>query len=305
MLKKSQVSFEFILIFTLVLMALIGFIYIINRRIGEISEQQEFLAMKNLANNIKNEVVLASSVRDNYIRKFEIPYRILGKEYNMFIENDELVIETLENEKVSNSYFTVFPIHVRGTFIEDIQPDNRDHCITKNEFDGIRIAKNQASLASEKFKYEEGDEFDVLVRLNCLENIQSFRFTLSYDDSVLELIDDKPVTRVSDPDLNPLFSSYTTVYDYSPDPNITQTILFVYPGRFTYGYIGSDCETGSGNVAKLRFRIKDISENVKTEINFDQTFEEDNLLLLDCSNKITREGLPDSKKGISLTLLSS
>ena len=87
-MKKAQISFEFIMIFTLILAAVIGFIVIINSRLSDISEQQEDLLMKNLANNIKSEVILASSVNNNYFRRFEVPVKISGRNYRIDLNFD-------------------------------------------------------------------------------------------------------------------------------------------------------------------------------------------------------------------------
>ena len=117
---RSQVSFEFIMIFALIFLALAGFFYIINERMSELAEKREYNIMRSLASSIINEVVIASSVSNNYMRKFDIPPRILGARYNMTIEEDEIAIRLIEGDMIKKEYYAAFPIPVKGTFIENI-----------------------------------------------------------------------------------------------------------------------------------------------------------------------------------------
>ncbi len=300
-MKKAQISFEFILIFTLVFFTLIGFIYLINSRLSDISKQQEMLTMRHLAENIKNEVILASSVNNYYIRRFDIPSQLDGRDYKMNIENEALTIQVFENGRVMEEYFTILPTRVKGDFIEDINFENTEHCITKNNIDGIRIARNQASLDTNKTTYSNGDEFDVIVGLNCVENIRSVQFSIRYDPKKLQLVKSKvkPITQY-ERNLNPLFDD-VTVLDYTNvifAMNKTTTYPYVNDtlGRFTYGFIGDNCATGSGNIAKLAFRVITTGPNTTT-IDFEKDFGDQNIVILDCETNIfTKEDLPDSKK---------
>jgi uncharacterized protein (UPF0333 family) len=302
---RAQISFEFILIFSLILFSLIGFIYLINLRITEISEQQEATLIKNLANSIKGEVILASSVNNNYLRKFDIPNKINGERYNMTIENDELTISVEETMKNRDEYFTVFPVHVKGSFIDDINENTTKHCITKNDRDGIRISRNQASIDSNSSVLKAGDRFDVYVSLYCVENIRSIQFTIKYDPAVLELKEAAPITNL-EKELNPLFDevkesrfeNLILYLDKEPNNYVDATI-----GRFTYGIVGESCGTGSGSIAKLHFRVKDDAAIGTTEIRFDDGFGDLNLYILDCkANALTKEAMPDSKKNAKLEI---
>jgi len=317
--KKAQVSFEFIVIFALVFFALTGFIYIINDRLFEITKQQDRLVLKNLANNIVNEVILASSMNDNYLRLFHVPVKLTGKDYKMYISEGLLVIEVYEDDMLVLDHFTAMPVKVKGTFIEEINQNTTEHCITKNDFDGIRISRNQASIDTDKEEYERDEEFDAFISLNCVKDAKSIRTTIRYEYDTLELLEAEPVTE-SNPDYadkNPLFAHYNLIYDYSQgaysnfiidDPNEEY-------GRFTYGYLASECTSGSGTIVRLRFKVKDDADLGFTEIAFDETFEQEeryqtlqeqreskvsyetNIQLLDCNtNEFTKESLPDSSQ---------
>ena len=306
--KKTQISVEFIIIFTLVFFALIGFIYIINIRLSDISEKQELMLMRNLANNIKSEVIIASSVNNNYLRRFDIPTKIKGKEYNMSIDNDELIIELIENDHVVREYFTVFPVHVKGTFVEDINYETTDHCITKNDFDGIRIARNQVSLDTNHTKIDQEESFYVMISLNCVEDIRSVRFVIKYDPDKLELIRNsvEAITRYNYRDLNPLFDDVLSETPYAGKVSgvIGKKFIDAAEGRFTYGYIARECGSGSGNIARLSFQVLSDADPGKTSIEFDPDFKERNLIVLDCfTNAETREGVPDSRKNLNIEII--
>lgn len=297
--KRAQVSFEFLMIFTLVILALSGFIYIINIRLTEIRSEQETLVMKNLARNIENEVVLASSVNNYYVRRFDIPTKLLGKDYDLKIEENVLVINLLQDNISQKEYFTPLPLNVKGTFVQDINENTTQHCITKNNLDGIRISRNQASLDTNVSNVLMGDEFDVFISLNCVQNAKSIQVTIKYDSDSLELLENKvePVVRsnIKLKNYNPLFSGYHKILDYSKASG-----KYIHEGRYTYGYLGKGCASGSGNIAKLRFKVLDSATPGTTKIQFDEGFEtqfdEENIRILDCStNKFTVEGLPDTK----------
>jgi uncharacterized protein (UPF0333 family) len=297
--KKAQVSFEFIMIFTLVILALTGFIYIINIRLTEIRIEQETLVMKNLARNIENEIILASSVNNFYVRRFDIPTNILGNEYDMEIQENVLVINLLQDNLSQKEYFTPLPLDVKGTFVRNINENTTDHCITKNDLDGIRISRNQASLDTNVTSVGIDDEFDVFISLNCVQNAKSIQVTVKYDPATLELLEDEvePVvlSNINLKNYNPLFSGYHKILDYSKAAG-----KYIHDGRYTYGYLGKGCASGSGNIAKLRFKVLDTAPRGVTKIEFDEVFEtqfdEENIRILDCStNKFTVEGLPDTK----------
>lgn len=297
-MSKAQISFEFIMIFTLVLFALSGFIYMINNQMQEISKKQEQIVMKSLADSIINEVVLASSFNNNYMRRFEIPAKLFGQDYNMSIQGEYLIINVLENNKARLEYLATLPLYVKGSFVEKINASNLKHCVTKSDFDGIRISQNQASLDVLNSTIETEKEFELYVSLHCVEDAKSFTITIHYDPKMVEIIEAVPVIRNYEfKDKNPLFLDYNLIYNYENSPeHIDENI-----GRFSYGFLGDECSTGSGNVAMIRFKTLD--KTGKTEIKFDERIDE-NLKILDCTtNKYTKKGLPDTKNNAFIEIV--
>ena len=293
--SKAQVSFEFITIFALIFFALAGFFYIMNERMSELAEKREYNLMSALANSIINEVVVASSVSNNYMRKFEIPTRILGEKYNMSIEQDEIAIRLIEGNRVRKEYYAAFPIPVKGTFIENIGENTTGHCVTRSDYDGVRISQNQVSIDSENDTVKVGDSFKVYVALYCVENALNGGFTLHYDQTKLELVKAVPVVRnITFRENNPLFPDEERVFNYAA-PLTDSTI-----GRFSYSVLSKECVTGSGNIAQLTFKA--LAEG-DSWIEFDETYD-DNVVIYDChTTKFTKDALPSSRKEARVVIL--
>ena len=296
-MSKSQVSFEFIMIFVLVLFALSGFIYIINQRLFELSTKQENLVLKHLADSIINEVILASSTNNNYVRKFNIPANLFGKDYKISIDNSELYINVLENNKTYLEYFTVFPIPVKGNFIQDIRENTTEHCVSKSG-EGIRISRTQASIDPNATELSVNEEFEVFISLHCVSDVKSARFTIKYDPTKLELLTTESEAMVFAKNKfrykNPLFDSVLLQYEFPPSGEWIND-----EGRYSFGYIGSTCTSGSGNFAKLVFKAKALGE---AEIKFDEDVLE-NVNILDCyTNKNTLSALADSRNNAKVLI---
>ncbi|MBU0757112.1 MAG: hypothetical protein KKF44_03525 [Nanoarchaeota archaeon] len=214
--KKAQVSFEMVMIFTIIFFTFIGFLAIIKTKIFDITDEGDYLAMQNFGENIKSEVILASQVHNNYIRWFDIPYRLNNKEYRAYIRGDILDIELLELDEPIKTYTTILPIKVKGGFIEELKHNYTDHCITKNNFDGVRIGRNQVALELYDFSGNPIEEFEgygnvragsrfyVYVRLGCVEDIRGVQFTLSFDNNVVKYIGHEVIDAETGED-NPLF----------------------------------------------------------------------------------------------------
>lgn len=307
--KKAQISMEFILLFSLIFASLIVFIYSINKRVIEIDKREENLILRNLVNDIEKEVILAASVKNNYLRRFNLPNRISGSTYNMTLDKDVLIIHLIENDEVKKEYVSILPRPVKGGFIEDINENTTGHCITKNDFDGIRISNNQASISSNESDLTIGETFEIVVSLNCVEDIRSVRFTLKYDPEYIHPIKENNRVVVEPMSLivkspNPLFEEFIFDTSYSGEfiaqGNTKKYYEDEINGRYTHSFIGRDCATGSGNVAKLYFRA---IKSGHTEITFDNDFFGQELMIVDCgANEFTKEGIPDSKSGVELKI---
>lgn len=294
-MKNAQVSFEFVLIFSLVFFSIMGFLYIANTKLDEINDQKEQLILETVADDIINEVVIASSVEDNYVRKFDVPGRLLGKYYEMSIEDNLLMIDVFDRSgNIYKNYFKHIPIAVKGTFIEKINETNKEHCVSKSDFDGVRISKTQASLDLAPGTGEitaGGEQFEVYLSLHCVENIRSLKFFIEYNETYLDFVDFEVIKQSNYDDryLNPLFDDAVS-YEYgSDDAYITRSLL------------ADSCIFGSGNIAKVTFQT--LEQEGDTSIKFHPDFE---LEIYDCNlERDTKSGLDNSKKDLDITVVGS
>ncbi|MEM2131252.1 MAG: cohesin domain-containing protein [Candidatus Woesearchaeota archaeon] len=321
--KKSQISFEFIIIFGIVFMVLTGFILIIKTKISEINEEKEYQEAISLINNIKTEILIASSVNNNYYRKFELPNKINGYEYNLILNNELLDLNLFEKfqskskeRKIKKTYNTILPFYVKGGFSEKINETNKEHCITKNNIDGIRIAKNQISLDSKEsniynknydLEVKKDDFFNIYVNLYCITNLRSVQLTIKYDPNILELVDYELMTKLNYPEENTLFE-YADLLDMNGKGLTINNTFYKYidpeQGRFTLSVIGKECVDASGNLAKIKFKAKEIPEKGLTKIDYEDLFNEEALKMYNCNfDAYSKEDLPKTKKNINIKII--
>ncbi|MBN1502093.1 hypothetical protein JW930_00990 [Candidatus Woesearchaeota archaeon] len=337
--------------------------YITYAQVTDLADKRDYAHMMSLANIIKTEVVLASQVKNNYIRRFELPPRLNSKLYKIELNpknsmyKDELEIQLLdENNEVMKRYNSILPVKIKGSFMEEVKGEMLDYCITQNSHDGIRIARNQASI--EFYKVNEGEDLDIedgklkvsnedivelLVRLNCVENIQAIQFTLAFPEDKLTFIEycvEDDMAKISAVQRNPetsdscrqelnaaffeeifeggIFGYDLQQYRQNPpkrlhsfwDPGSNDDPTEDTAGTITGGFIAEDFETGSGDIAILKFEVKPDADEGEATVEFDPEFNpllypgsDENLVILDISTgKETTGGLPDSKVGATLII---
>ena len=95
---KGQSAIEFVVLVGAVLFFSIVFISIIQSNISEKTREQGFIEIKELANQIRNEILLASSTTEGYYREFTIPNRIMGKEYSARIIQENIYLNTSDGK---------------------------------------------------------------------------------------------------------------------------------------------------------------------------------------------------------------
>jgi len=93
-LRKSQIISEFTIFSGIALLFSIVFISISFSQAKDLYDTKEFLQVKDIAIKIGKEIDLTSFVEDGYNRKFEIPEKVNGRDYNISIVNNTLTIWT-------------------------------------------------------------------------------------------------------------------------------------------------------------------------------------------------------------------
>ena len=95
-LKKAQTSTEFIIYSGIVLIFATTIFGFVSHQLLTQHRLDDTEIMKEIADNIANEIYLANIVEDGYFRTFTVPDRINGKLYSLEIKNKTIIL-LLEN----------------------------------------------------------------------------------------------------------------------------------------------------------------------------------------------------------------
>lgn len=91
--KKGQASIELILLVTIALFLLAGFITIQFIQTRDVMNAKKKIGAEDIANKIKIEISLAGRVDPDYDRTFELPEDLSGVEYYILFGTKEVSIE--------------------------------------------------------------------------------------------------------------------------------------------------------------------------------------------------------------------
>ncbi len=112
--KKSQFTIEFAILISFMFIVFVGFFAIVSYKLNEARETEKQQKIGNIAVLVGNEIKLANSVNDGYVKTFKLPAKIDGNDYRISIlENRELVVEyPLLNPEYE--YVLFLPANIRG-----------------------------------------------------------------------------------------------------------------------------------------------------------------------------------------------
>ena len=112
-LRKSEVSTEFISLVGFILIVFVSVLIIVGIRYNDVSESIVFSEAQSMANLIANEINFAASM-EGYYREFELPQRLVNNiEYNVSINTDFRFVEVKWNDK--NAVSNIITENVQGT----------------------------------------------------------------------------------------------------------------------------------------------------------------------------------------------
>ena len=143
MFKKinAQFAIEFIVLIAFMFLIFLGFIAVITTKIIEAKENERSNIAEDIADLVENEVQLAKSTKDGYIRTFSLPSKIEGNTYNVeIIDNRELVVNYIDKE-----YVSFLPESVCGDILiprNEISKENDVTCLNSN-FDATQCQNAQ------------------------------------------------------------------------------------------------------------------------------------------------------------------
>ncbi len=92
--KISQGTIEFVIITTSIVFFFTLFFLVIQNNLELKGKEREEIVVKNLALYIQNEIEIAKKASNGYMRSFEIPEEIEGKEYGAQIIDGLVYVNT-------------------------------------------------------------------------------------------------------------------------------------------------------------------------------------------------------------------
>lgn len=101
--KKAQVSMEFVFLVGLAFTVMVVFISSTRSEFNDLRNEEERTLLKDASYMVQHEIIIASNLKDGYLRNFEIPEK-LGDEipYNITLVNNTLISASAGYENVLN-----------------------------------------------------------------------------------------------------------------------------------------------------------------------------------------------------------
>ena len=111
-MSKAQLSLEFMVIIAILLFLTILIISAAGERLADFSRDKDVFLLNDVAAMVKNEVQIASAMKPGYVRTFEVPLTLEGKEYAIAVQNDSITAQ------VNNFEIVLFIQPVNGTLVQ-------------------------------------------------------------------------------------------------------------------------------------------------------------------------------------------
>lgn len=128
---NAQFAIEFIVLIAFMFLIFLGFTVVITSKILEAKENERQKIAEDIAKLVTNEIDIAESTTDGYIRTFTIPAKVKGNSYTIeIIDNRELVVNYLDKE-----YVLFLPEKICGdTFLpsNEIDKEKGFICVNSN-----------------------------------------------------------------------------------------------------------------------------------------------------------------------------
>lgn len=100
--RNAQFAIEFVVLLAFMFFVFVGFMAVATSKVSDAKAAERQKVAKDIAEVVMNEIRIASSVANGYLRAFTLPPRLEGVEYNVeILENRELIVNYLDKEHVS------------------------------------------------------------------------------------------------------------------------------------------------------------------------------------------------------------
>lgn len=95
---KAQSSTELLILVGAMLVIFITLLFAFEQNISLKTNEQRLFQFEELGLFVKNEIEIAANARDGYQRNFQIPEKVVGKEYNITLVEEQVYIQTLDGK---------------------------------------------------------------------------------------------------------------------------------------------------------------------------------------------------------------
>ena len=121
-MKKGQASIELILLVSVALFLLTGFIMIEFIQTKDIISAKKRLGSEDIAQKLKTEISVAGRIKPYYSREFELPESIGGHEYRVVFGTNEIAIVT-DAAQGESHVAKLIPVTINQVSIDgDVKP---------------------------------------------------------------------------------------------------------------------------------------------------------------------------------------
>ncbi len=96
--QKAQVALEFVLLVSMAFLVLVIFTANVRDKIIDMSDEEEYIMVKDLTYMVQNEINLAARVYDGFNRTFYIPYTLDGNDFTISIESNQVITQSDNHE---------------------------------------------------------------------------------------------------------------------------------------------------------------------------------------------------------------
>ena len=89
---------EFTILIAIAFLTMILFVVSSGKQAIDVREKREFIQLKDVVYKNQEEILLASQSLDGYLRTYQNPYNLSGKEYNLSVTGTEIIGNTRDFE---------------------------------------------------------------------------------------------------------------------------------------------------------------------------------------------------------------
>ncbi len=124
-------EFTILLVFTTIIF--LSLFVILGHRMANINKDNEDQTVETLMDMITNEVDIAGTVENGYMRRFEVPKTIYGNDYNLSIDNHDELVVTYNGKQ----YVKFLPSYVMGGFCFNSSDDSPYYGLSVSRYEDV------------------------------------------------------------------------------------------------------------------------------------------------------------------------